>query len=373
MPKPAAPGQPAAPAPGGPGRYVAIFVDDLHIAPGNLDYSKEALRRFVAEFLGPDDKVAIVTSSGPGGVQQLTQDRAALGAAIDRLAVRQANVAPARGSQMTGAQAELILRGDPNALQLATRLMMDEPGSVLSGQAPQAAVEAAGGYNPASVIDAKDRAPRRRSVARPAASSPRSCASPRSLSPSSTTSCAAWPRSPAARSACWSRTASSSGWARATSRPATCARSSTRPRARGRSSTRSTRAASPRPGATPPPPALRCRRVCGSAWTVSRRRSSARRSRGSRTTRAGSWCAGRTSSPRACGGCWRTTTPTTSWHTSRPTRSATAGSARSRSGSHGTPGSWCARARATSLRTIASANGPRGPLSGRRRAQSPRP
>lgn len=144
--------------PGGPGRYVAIFVDDLHIAPGHLNYAKEALHRFVAEFLGPDDRVAIVTSGGPGGVQDLTLDRAALSATIDRLALRQASVAPARGSQMTAVQAELILRGDPNALQLATRLMRDEPGSVLSAQGPQAALEAAGGANPASVIDASDRA-----------------------------------------------------------------------------------------------------------------------------------------------------------------------------------------------------------------------
>jgi VWFA-related protein len=158
---PAVPSVPAATpveSSAGPGRFVVIFVDDLHIAPGHLDFTKDALHRFVAEFLGSDDRVAIVTSSGPGGTQELTRDRAALGEAISRLVVRQANIAPARGSQMTPAQAELILRGDPNALQLATRLMMDEPGSVLSGQQPQAAVEAAGGFNPASIIDAKDRA-----------------------------------------------------------------------------------------------------------------------------------------------------------------------------------------------------------------------
>lgn len=148
---------PAEAAPG-PGRNVVVFVDDLHIAPGHLDFTKEALRRFVSEFLGPDDRVALVTSSGPGGVQELTLDRAVLGAAIDRLALRQANVGPARGSQMTAVQAQLILRGDPNALQLATRQMKDEPGSVFSAQTPRAALEAAGGANPASVIDATDRA-----------------------------------------------------------------------------------------------------------------------------------------------------------------------------------------------------------------------
>ena len=41
--------------------------------PATWTVTKEALHRFVAESLGPEDKVAIVTSSGPGGVQQLTQ------------------------------------------------------------------------------------------------------------------------------------------------------------------------------------------------------------------------------------------------------------------------------------------------------------
>jgi VWFA-related protein len=141
----------------GPGRDVVIFVDDLHIARRNFDFMKEALRQFVSGFLGPEDRVAIVTSAGPGGVRELTRDRTVLGAAIDGLAFRQAVVAPARGSQMTPAQAELILRGDPSALQLATRLVMDEPGSVLSG-GPRAALEGAGGYTPASVVDTKDRA-----------------------------------------------------------------------------------------------------------------------------------------------------------------------------------------------------------------------
>jgi VWFA-related protein len=156
-PESAAP--PTAPAQtGGPGRNVVVFVDDVHIARGHLDFTKEALHRFVAEFLGPDDRVAIVTSGGPGGIQELTLDRAALGRAIDQLVLRQASVAPAQGSQMTPEQAELILRGDPNALQLATRLMRDEPGSVMSAQTPRAALEAAGGANPASVVDAADRA-----------------------------------------------------------------------------------------------------------------------------------------------------------------------------------------------------------------------
>ena len=359
--------------PPGRGGYVAIFVDDLHIAagpPGPHEGGPAPLRRRVPRARRPrrhrhEQRAGRGPGAHPRPRRPRRRDR--------RPRVRQAIVAPARGSQMTPAQAELVLRGDPSALQIATRLMVDEPGSVL-GPAP--AGGAGGGRRrstPRASSMRRTGRPRRWSSARPAASSPRSCASPRSPSPRSTTSSAAWPRCPAARSACSSRTVSSSGWARATSRPATCARSSTPPRARGRSSTRSTRAGSPRAAVTPARPALRPPRACASAWTGSPRRSYARRSRAWRTTRAGSWCGGRTSSPRACRGCWKTTTPTTSWRTSRSTRSATASSGRSRCGSRVAPGSWCARAGATSPPTIASATGPSGPLCDRRPARPSRP
>jgi VWFA-related protein len=121
------------------GRGIVILVDDLHVAPEGLEYVKEALRRFVDEFLAPEDNVAFVTTSGPAAVQQLTRDRAGLKQQINRLSLREAAVAPARGSQITPAQAELILRGDTTALQLAGRTMVTEPGSVLDNS-PRAAL-----------------------------------------------------------------------------------------------------------------------------------------------------------------------------------------------------------------------------------------
>jgi VWFA-related protein len=139
---PAAATTPATPEPArGPARRVVIVVDDLHIARGNLDYAKKALDRFVSEFVAPEDEVALVTTSA-GPVQQLTLDRAVLGAAIQRLALRDVNLPVPRGSRMTAAQAELILRGDRNALRLAARVMVDEPGSIFSIASPQVAAEA---------------------------------------------------------------------------------------------------------------------------------------------------------------------------------------------------------------------------------------
>ncbi|MGH3115164.1 MAG: VWA domain-containing protein, partial [Gaiellaceae bacterium] len=138
---PAAAGAPAA-SPATPGRKIVLIVDDLHIASGNLAFTKQALKQLVAEFLASDDDVGLVTVSSSVVTQQPTRDRALLEQAVDRLSVREAAVAPARGSHMTPAQAELILRGDPSALQLAARtLMAEEPGGAVPPNSPQAAVD----------------------------------------------------------------------------------------------------------------------------------------------------------------------------------------------------------------------------------------
>jgi VWFA-related protein len=148
----AAPGTPAASAdapagaaeepPAGPGRHMVIVIDDLHIAPGNFDFVKGALQRLVAQFLGPDDSVAMLTTSSPAGSKQLTQDKAAIQQEIALLKFNQPGMPPAARSEMTPAQAELILRGDRSARRLAGQMLLDQPGSVLSDPAsPRAATQ----------------------------------------------------------------------------------------------------------------------------------------------------------------------------------------------------------------------------------------
>jgi VWFA-related protein len=148
----AAPGTPAASAdaaageaeepPAGPGRHMVIVIDDLHIAPGNFDFVKGALQRLVAQFLGPDDSVAMLTTSSPAGSKQLTQDKASIQQEIALLKFNQPGMPPAARSEMTPAQAELILRGDRSARRLAGQMLLDQPGSVLSDPAsPRAATQ----------------------------------------------------------------------------------------------------------------------------------------------------------------------------------------------------------------------------------------
>jgi VWFA-related protein len=64
------------------GRTYIIVLDDLHIAAANAPRVRLMLAGFVDRGLGPDDRAAVATSSGPS--IELTTDRAAVKRAIDR-------------------------------------------------------------------------------------------------------------------------------------------------------------------------------------------------------------------------------------------------------------------------------------------------
>lgn len=83
-----APGRPPteAPLPAEGRRAVVLFVDTLHLTPGGLAQAKTALRRFVDEQMTPRDVVAVVSTSGGGGLLgQFTSDRQLLRLAVERL------------------------------------------------------------------------------------------------------------------------------------------------------------------------------------------------------------------------------------------------------------------------------------------------
>ena len=69
-----------------PGRLIFFFVDDLHLSGDSLVRARKALLHFVENRLNPEDRVAIVSSSGQiGFLQQLTDNSAVLHEAIARL------------------------------------------------------------------------------------------------------------------------------------------------------------------------------------------------------------------------------------------------------------------------------------------------
>jgi len=73
-----------------PGRLIFFFVDDLHLSGESLARGRKALLHFIENQLNPEDRVAIVSSSGQiGFLQQLTDNSAVLHEAIARLNYKQ--------------------------------------------------------------------------------------------------------------------------------------------------------------------------------------------------------------------------------------------------------------------------------------------
>jgi VWFA-related protein len=71
------------------GRVIFFFVDDVHLAADSLARARKSLTRFVEEQMTEGDLVAVVSASGQVGfLQQLTDNKAVLRAAIARLTSR---------------------------------------------------------------------------------------------------------------------------------------------------------------------------------------------------------------------------------------------------------------------------------------------
>jgi VWFA-related protein len=78
---------PGATMSGNVGRTIYFFVDDLHMTPASLLRVRQTLSHFVENMMGEGDEVAVASPLDQVGfLQQLTDDKAVLRAAISRLA-----------------------------------------------------------------------------------------------------------------------------------------------------------------------------------------------------------------------------------------------------------------------------------------------
>ena len=106
-----------APVPLDRGRLVFFFIDDLHLAHGSLHRVRSLLARFVEREAGQNDRIAIVTATGQSGfLQQLTDNKAVLRRAIERLSPRERTSKDFERPPMSEHQAELIDRNDRDVL-----------------------------------------------------------------------------------------------------------------------------------------------------------------------------------------------------------------------------------------------------------------
>jgi VWFA-related protein len=69
-------------------RTIALVVDDLKMSFASINFTRQALRKFVDEQLHPGDLAAVITTSGgASALEQFTTDKRLLHAAIDRIRV----------------------------------------------------------------------------------------------------------------------------------------------------------------------------------------------------------------------------------------------------------------------------------------------
>lgn len=127
------------------GRTVFFYVDDLHLKPSNLLIARKVLQRFIDANLGQNDMAAVTSTSGAVGfLQQLSDNRAVLRAAVERLAPRSTSATDLQRPPMTEYQALLIEREDKDvtdyfvdALIADTQLSRDAAEQMVKSRARQ--------------------------------------------------------------------------------------------------------------------------------------------------------------------------------------------------------------------------------------------
>ena len=112
------------------GRTVFFFVDDSHVSASDIVQVRESLKRFVDHTMGQNDEAAIITTSGQVGfLQQLTDNKAVLRAAIERITTRSQNVHDAERPAMSEYQAMSVGQDDRDVLDFfIDAILRDFPG-----------------------------------------------------------------------------------------------------------------------------------------------------------------------------------------------------------------------------------------------------
>ncbi|MCA1557559.1 MAG: VWA domain-containing protein, partial [Acidobacteria bacterium] len=95
------------------GRVVAFFIDDLHMAVDSLKRARDTIAKYIDKEMGQNDLVAIASASGQiGFLQQFTDNKEVLRAALARLVYKSYEARDMQRPPMTAYQALLIDRGD---------------------------------------------------------------------------------------------------------------------------------------------------------------------------------------------------------------------------------------------------------------------
>jgi VWFA-related protein len=112
------------------GRPTYFYIDDFHLNLQGVTNTQKLIRNFIDKQLGQNDEVAIAAASGQiGFLSQLTDNKAVLRAAVQRLKYRPYSVRDYDTPRMTEYQALLISNYDPDVTDFFTEyLMRNNPG-----------------------------------------------------------------------------------------------------------------------------------------------------------------------------------------------------------------------------------------------------
>lgn len=112
------------------GRIVFFYVDDFHMDVASFPMARKVISNFIEKEMGQNDQAAIASATGQiGFLQQLTNDRMVLRAALERLNPRTYTVRDMDRPPMTEYQALLIERRDRDVFEFfVSETMRQNPG-----------------------------------------------------------------------------------------------------------------------------------------------------------------------------------------------------------------------------------------------------
>lgn len=107
------------------GRKIVFFLDDLHLAADSIEQVRKSLLQFIDSEVGGNDEVAIVSASGRiGFLQQFTDHKSVMRAAVARIKYRSNAIQDAGSLPMSEYIALRIAQGDRDALNYYTNELL---------------------------------------------------------------------------------------------------------------------------------------------------------------------------------------------------------------------------------------------------------
>ena len=112
------------------GRTIFFFADDLHLSASSINQTRSLLSRFIDREMGQNDEAVIASTSGQiGFLQQLTDNKTVLLAAVERLKPRPSISASVERPPMTEYQALKIDQNDDDVFGFfVDAVLRDNPG-----------------------------------------------------------------------------------------------------------------------------------------------------------------------------------------------------------------------------------------------------